>query len=101
MSFTSNVKNEISKANQIEQISELSAIVSNSSQILDTIKISTENASVARRIYNLEKNIYKMIPKITVRKGYNYNKSYHIFSMDHHMFHFLSLLYLVLNVHLV
>lgn len=60
MSFTSNVKNEISKkeineANQIEQISELSAIVSNSSQILDTIKISTENASVARRIYNLEK----------------------------------------------
>ena len=58
MSFTSNVKNEISKkeineANQIEQISELSAIVSNSSQILDTIKISTENASVARRIYNL------------------------------------------------
>ena len=56
MSFTSNVKNEISKkeineANQIEQISELSAIVSNSSQILDTIKISTENASVARRIY--------------------------------------------------
>ena len=81
MSFTSNVKNEISKkeineANQIEQISELSAIVSNSSQILDTIKISTENASVARRIYNLEKDIYKMIPKITVRKGYNYNKSY-------------------------
>ena len=81
MSFTSNVKNEISKkeineANQIEQISELSAIVSNSSQILDTIKILTENASVARRIYNLEKNIYKMIPKITVRKGYNYNKSY-------------------------
>lgn len=81
MSFTSNVKNEISKkeineANQIEQISELSAIVSNSSKILDTIKISTENASVARRIYNLEKNIYKMIPKITVRKGYNYNKSY-------------------------
>ena len=81
MSFTSNVKNEISKkeineANQIEQISELSAIVSNSSQILDTIKISTENARVARRIYNLEKNIYKMIPKITVRKGYNYNKSY-------------------------
>ncbi len=81
MSFTSNVKNEISKkeineANQIEQISELSAIVSNSSQILDTIKISTENASVARRIYNLEKNIYKIIPKITVRKGYNYNKSY-------------------------
>ena len=90
MSFTSNVKNEISKkeineANQIEQISELSAIVSNSSQILDTIKISTENASVARRIYNLEKNIYKMIPKITVRKGYNYNKSYiYIIELKYH-----------------
>ena len=78
MSFTSNIKTEISKLKitEAEQISELSAIVANSSQISDTIKITTENASVARRIYTFEREIYKIIPKITVRKGYNYNKSY-------------------------
>ncbi len=78
MSFTSNIKNEISKLDvtEAEKISELSAIVANSSQIADTIKITTENASVARRIYTLEREIYKIIPKVTVRKGYNYNKSY-------------------------
>ena len=78
MSFTSNVKTEISKLNitEAEKISELSSIVANSSQIMDTIKISTENASVARRIYNLVREIYKIVPKVIVRKGYNYNKSY-------------------------
>ncbi len=78
MSFTSNIKTEISKLNvtEAEKISELSSIVANSSQIDDTIKITTENASVARRIYSLEREIYKIVPKVTVRKGYNYNKSY-------------------------
>ena len=78
MSFTSNIKTEISKLEitEAEKISELSAIISNSAQILETIKISTENASVARRIYSLIKDIYKIAPKVTVRKGYNYSKSY-------------------------
>ena len=59
MSFTSNIKTEISKLKitEAEQISELSAIVANSSQISDTIKITTENASVARRIYTYERKI--------------------------------------------
>lgn len=78
MSFTSNIKTEISKIeiSQTDKISELSAIISTSSQISETIKISTENASVARRIYSMIKDIYKITPKITVRNGYNYKKSY-------------------------
>ena len=76
MSFTGEVKNEISKQefNEIGNISILSAILSNSLISKDSIKITTENASVARYIYNLIKELYNINPKITVRKGYNYNK---------------------------
>lgn len=75
MSFTGDVKNEISKHefNEAGNISLLSAIISNST-ISDNIKISTENASVARYVYNLVKELYTIYPKVTVRKGYNYNK---------------------------
>ena len=79
MSFTSTVKNEVSKleGQEIENISELSAIIRNIGSIKNnTIKITTENASVARRIFRLIKDIYGIRPKITVRKGYNFNKSY-------------------------
>ncbi len=76
MSFTGEVKNEISKQefNEIGNISILSAILSNSIISKNSIKITTENASVARYIYNLIKELYNINPKITVRKGYNYNK---------------------------
>lgn len=76
MSFTGEVKNEISKQefNEIGNISILSAILSNSFISKDSIKITTENASVARYVYNLIKELYNINPKITVRKGYNYNK---------------------------
>ena len=76
MSFTGEVKNEISKQELvgIGNISILSAILSNSICTKDSIKITTENASVARYIYNLIKELYNINPKITVRKGYNYNK---------------------------
>ena len=78
MSFTSVVKNELSKLeiDKIEAISELSAILKNSSNIDKSIKVSTENASVARHIYKLFKEIYNISCKITVRQGYNYNKNY-------------------------
>ena len=77
MSFTSIVKNELSKleCDKLESISLLSAILRNSS-IDDSIKISTENASLARYIYKLFKNVYSITPKIVVRHGYNYNKNY-------------------------
>ena len=40
------------------------------------IKITTENSSLARTIFKELKEIYGVISKITVRKGYNYNKNY-------------------------
>lgn len=78
MSFTSTVKNEVSKleTTDTENISELSAIVRNIADVNESITISSENASVARRIYKLIKDIYKIQPIITVRRGYNFNKNY-------------------------
>ncbi|MBQ9011941.1 MAG: DNA-binding protein WhiA [Bacilli bacterium] len=76
MSFTGKVKDEVSKLeeNDMESISELSAIVQSVAIITDSIVISTENNSVARKIYNLFKRLFDVYPKITVRRGYNYNK---------------------------
>lgn len=78
MSFTSIVKTEVSKLDTIEteNIAELSAIIRNSIYIENCIRVSTENASVARRIFQLIKNTYDITPKITVRKGYAYHKNY-------------------------
>ena len=78
MSFTGIVKNEISKLelNRLEAITELSAILKNNADISDSIKITTENSSVARHIFNLIKELYNINSKITVRHGYNYNKKY-------------------------
>ena len=78
MSFTSIVKNEASKIEleESEKITELSALIFNLGRFNDDLVISTENASVARRIYNLVKEIYDVSPKITVRRGYNFKKSY-------------------------
>ena len=75
MSFTAQVKDEVSKLNflEAENISELSAIV-NSFYENNKVKIITENNSVARRIYSLFKDIYNIYPSVSVRKGYNYNK---------------------------
>jgi len=71
MSFTSTVKNEVSKinTNESESLAELSAIVRNNI-INSNIKITTENASVARRIFQLFKDVCQTIPKITVRNNY-------------------------------
>ena len=78
MSFTSIVKNEVSKLDAIEteNIAELSAIIRNIGNYKNEfIRISTENSSVARRVFGLLKDTYAVTPKITVRKGYNYNKN--------------------------
>ena len=60
MSFTSDIKNEVSKLNHERT----------------EIKITTENASVARYVFSSIKEMYDVSPKITVRRGYNYMKSY-------------------------
>ncbi len=79
MSFTGIVKNELSKLeiDKLEATSELSAILRNNATITSReIKITTENSSVARHIFNYIKELYNISPKITVRHGYNYNKNY-------------------------
>lgn len=78
MSFTSDVKNEVSKLNheRIEMIAELSVILKNNANIGDSIKITTENPSVARYVYSAIKQLYGISSKISVRNGYNYTKNY-------------------------
>lgn len=78
MSFTSDVKNEVSKLSheRIEMIAELSVILRNSATIGETIKITTENASVARFVFSAIKEMYDISSSITVRNGYNYAKNY-------------------------
>ena len=78
MSFTTEIKNEVSKieCSKSEYIAELSAIFSNNIELKDnSFLISTENSSIARRIFSVIKSIYNEIPNITVRKRFNFNKS--------------------------
>jgi len=79
MSFTSTVKDEVTRleSSKLENISELSAIVRVAASIDDSINITVENNSVARRIFRLVKSIYTITPSITVRnkklgKGFTY-----------------------------
>lgn len=77
MSFTSEVKEEVCtlKLDKADNISELSGIIG-SSFGGSNIRVVTESNGVARRIYSLIKDLFGIYPKITVRKGYNYNKKY-------------------------
>lgn len=93
MSFTSIVKNEVSKLplTNIEAIALLSSIIKNSEKNEYSIKILTENASLARQIFKEIKEIYSIISKITVRKGYNYNKNYvYILEINHNVKYILE-----------
>ena len=88
MSFTGIVKNEATKLEQSknEKISEISAIIQNATLSKETIKITTENASVARLVFRILKELYQINAKIIVRKGYNYSKNYlYILETSHHI----------------
>lgn len=80
MSFSMIIKDEVSKVeeNRTEKLAELSAILRNSSIISKNLQIIVENNSVARRIFTLFKDIYDIIPVITVRRrsGLNNNLIY-------------------------
>ena len=71
------IKDEISKiaSTKAEQIAELSAIIRNSGDISNNIKITIENNSVARRIFKLIKDIYDVTPIITVRRKQGLTKN--------------------------
>lgn len=78
MSFTSTTKTEVSKLNlnKAETISELSALIKNIGTINNSIKITTENASLARMLFSIIKETYSVTSKVTVRQGYNFQKNY-------------------------
>lgn len=78
MSFTTTIKEEISriKNNRSESISELSGFLRNNGSCTDeTIDLITENATVAKRIYQLIKDIYDVSCEIETRKNMNFSKS--------------------------
>lgn len=78
MSFTSTIKNELVsiELSKLEQISELSGFLRNSIEPDKKLNITTENASIARLIFNRLKNNYDALIRVSVKKGYNYNKNY-------------------------
>ena len=79
MSFTGQVKNEVAslEIRSPECFSELSSMLRNIGIIQNNVlKISTENEMVAERIFNMFRKIFSIIPKVTVRKGYNFHKNY-------------------------
>lgn len=78
MSFTTNIKNEISKLEFIksESISELSGFVrNNGSYNTEKIELITENITVAKRIYSLVKKIYNISCIIEAKKNNNFSKN--------------------------
>ena len=83
MSFTSIVKDEVTRVegNKFEYISELSCIVRNNAHIDKGIIVMLENNSVARRVFKLVKQVYDVIPVITVRRRYNFNNHLSYFLM--------------------
>ncbi len=83
MSFTNTVKNEVVKVplSKLEQISLLSALLTNTMDTYDDHKVITESAVVAKFIFTLIKDMYSSYIKVSVRKGYNYNKNY-IYILD-------------------
>ena len=85
MSFSTEIKNEVTRldSSKEELISELSAIVRNSADINQHIKIYIENTSVARRIFKLFKNVYDISPIITVRKKFFSNGLSYILTIKH------------------
>ena len=78
MSFTTTIKEEISRINNTrsESISELSGFLRNNGSCSDVdIELVTENATVAKRIYQLMKDIYDITCEIETRKNMNFSKN--------------------------
>lgn len=75
MSFTGEVKDEISKLKTMESedISELSGALSCFYED-GIIRVTTESGGAARRIYSLLCDIFDVYCSVSVRRGYNYNK---------------------------
>lgn len=82
MSFTADVKNEITKQNmdRLEKIAFLSAYLNVAANINDnSIKIITENAAVARNIFKKIKDLYNITPFVAIKNQINFKN--HIYSL--------------------
>ena len=78
MSFATNIKNEISKLeiSKLENIAELSGFMrNNGSYTTDEINLVTENATVAKRVYLLVKDIYDVICETSTKKNNHFAKN--------------------------
>ncbi len=78
MSFATNIKNEISKleTSKLENIAELSGFMrNNGSYTTDEINLVTENATVAKRVYLLVKDIYDVICETSTKKNNHFAKN--------------------------
>ena len=72
-----NVRDEVSKVDgtRTEKLAELSAIIRNSGEFNNGIKITIENNCVARKIFKLFKEVYDINAGITVRRRYGFNNN--------------------------
>ncbi len=78
MSFTTTIKEEISRIpnTRSESIAELSGFLRNNGTCTDSsIDLITENATVAKRIYQLMKDLYDVTCEIESRKNMNFSKN--------------------------
>lgn len=78
MSFTTNIKEEISRIQntKLENIAELSGFLRNNGYYEDdVVNLITENATVAKRIYTLVKDIYDVYCETEIRKSNNFSKN--------------------------
>ncbi|MFA5408533.1 MAG: DNA-binding protein WhiA [Bacilli bacterium] len=78
MSFSIDVKNEITKADHthLESASLLSAYIRQNAYIdNEIIRIHTENASICRYLFEIIKDLYDVTIKITVRKNFNFKRT--------------------------
>ena len=75
-SFTTQLKDEVTKleTNRMESFAEVCAYIKYNAIIKDNISLYVENASVARRMFNLIKRLYGINPKLTIRT----QKKFHI-----------------------
>ncbi len=77
MSFATNVKNEITKFNgtKTENIALLSGFIRNNGSFTkNKIELITENSTIAKKIYQLFKEVYQISPQIITQKTNNFSK---------------------------
>ncbi len=69
-SFTTQIKEEITKieTNRLESFAEVCAYIKYNADMKNHITLFIENASVARRMFNLIKRLYGINTKLTIRK---------------------------------